>query len=193
MCRISSLRNPSIRTHSAICPSKAIKTKLFFVMMTTGAIPTWINHTTNADPVSNGIFHNFWTNLCYNSSDFMTWDNRIFSAPPFIPSIMNIRMTNTCIVDFDKNILWAEISTLNGYWLKWFTLTKNSSCICGNHSIDKLRTQILSSCDWKSILFEEFYQVVMLNNLLNFYDFRNNYYAEKYNESWKEKYGDILL
>jgi hypothetical protein len=61
--------------------------------------------------IADFVTGDFVADLCNHSGNLMTRNHRELRTTPFIAGLMNIRMTNSAILDVDRDIVFAGIAT----------------------------------------------------------------------------------
>src|SRR2546422_245879 len=58
------------------------------------------------------------SDACHAPDNFVAGDHGINRAAPLVPRLMNVRVTDAAVEDFDQYIVWTRITPLKVEWFK---------------------------------------------------------------------------
>ncbi|MNC31645.1 hypothetical protein D3C75_799730 [compost metagenome] len=113
MCGITALCIVPVLVNSPIRAGHSIEAILLLTLFAARAFSARINHTAHTYPVTDGIFGNLRSNPGDNPGDFVPRNKGILNRPPLATGSMNVRVANTCELNFNEDIMRLKLSALN--------------------------------------------------------------------------------
>lgn len=114
MSRVATVGDLIVKVFAVIRHDRALVTELLFSCPTRFTLAAGIHKASNANPIIDLELGYLCTDLGDDAGNFMTGDHRIHARGPLVSSIVDIRMTNTGVGDFNQDVIRADCTPCNG-------------------------------------------------------------------------------
>src|SRR5437879_1687321 len=91
---------------------------LFQACLAARALSTGIHETADSGELADFESFHLGSDAFHASDNFVAGDHGENRAPPFVPRLMNVGVTDAAVEDFDQHIVWTWIAPLKGEWFE---------------------------------------------------------------------------
>src|SRR3989442_6325347 len=93
---------------SVVCPGYLFRAVLLQAFLAALADSTGIHYCANAGEFADFESLHLGPDACYATDNFVAGDHRKNRATPLVPCLMNVRVTDAAVENFDQHIVWTQ-------------------------------------------------------------------------------------
>src|SRR5437588_13005889 len=91
---------------------------LFQACLAARALSTGIHETADSGELTDFEALHLGSDACHASDNFVAGDHGENRAAPLVPRLMDVRVTDAAVEDFDQHIVWTRFAPLKVEWFK---------------------------------------------------------------------------
>src|SRR2546422_468471 len=117
--RVSAVRRSLlVLLGSVVCPGDMCHTVLLQAFLAALADSTGIHYCADAGQLADSESFYRGSDACHASDNFVAGDHGKNRATPLVPRLMDVRVADAAVEDFDQHIVWAWFAPLKAEWFE---------------------------------------------------------------------------